>query len=110
MPKRSLGTDRNSQSLLPAAIIGVSIVLGCFMVKASIERTADHLDGIRLGLADAKQALQALGKAAPAAPAQAPARRRGPDPDKRHTVNIAGAPAKGGASAKVKIVEFSDFQ
>ncbi len=109
MSKRPLGTDRSSQSFVPAAIIGAAFLLGCFMVKASLDRTADQLDGIRLGLADAKRALESLGQAPQAAPAQA-AQRRGPDPDKRHTVNIAGAPAKGPAGAKVKIVEFSDFQ
>ncbi len=33
-----------------------------------------------------------------------------PDPGKRYNVNIAGAPVKGPADAKVSIVEFSDFQ
>jgi protein-disulfide isomerase len=34
----------------------------------------------------------------------------GPDPNKRYTLNAAGAPALGPAKARVKIIEFSDFQ
>ena len=71
--------------------------------------SADNLDSIRLALADTKQALQQVAQARPAAGGAA-ARGGRPDPTKRYTVKTDGAPAKGPASAKVKIVEFSDFQ
>ncbi len=38
------------------------------------------------------------------------ARAQRPDPDKRHTVAVGDAPAKGPRSASVKIVAWMDFQ
>jgi protein-disulfide isomerase len=52
-----------------------------------------------------KSSLQAA-----AAPAAQPARADRPDPNRRYKVNTAGSPAKGSESAKVTLVEFSDFQ
>ena len=37
-------------------------------------------------------------------------RKPGPDPSRVYTINTAGAPTKGQATAPVTIVEFSDFQ
>jgi hypothetical protein len=101
--------DDSARALLPSIIIGVAIVLGAWAIKSSLDKSADNLDSIRLALADTKQALQQV---AQARPAQGGAAARGgrPDPTRRYTVNTAGAPAKGPASAKVKIVEFSDSQ
>jgi protein-disulfide isomerase len=55
---------------------------------AQVAQTAAKLDGM---LAQANQ-------------------RRGPDPNKAYTVNTAGSPSRGDASAAVTIAEFSDFQ
>jgi hypothetical protein len=102
-----LKNDDAARALLPAIIVGVSIVLGAWAVRSPLQQTAEELDGIRLALADTKQALQSVAQARPAAP---PTRQAGPDPARRYTVRTDGAPAKGPATAKVKIVEFSDFQ
>jgi protein-disulfide isomerase len=79
------------------------------MLKISLDRAADHLDGIRLGLADTQKAVQNVAASANRPAQQQPA-RRGPDPNQRYEINTAGAPAKGPATAKVTVVEFSDFQ
>ena len=107
---KQMATTDKSSPIIPAAILGGCILLGCFLLKTSLDPIADHLDGIRLGLADTRQAVQNLA-AAGNQPAQAqPARQRGPDPARRYEVDIAGAPAMGPASAAVTVVEFSDFQ
>ena len=100
--------DDSARALLPSIIIGVAIILGAWAIKSSLDKNADNLDSIRLALADTKQALQQVAQARP--PAAGAARGGRPDPTKRYTVKTDGAPAKGPASAKVKIVEFSDFQ
>jgi len=102
--------DESTRALLPAIIVGVAIIMGAWAIKSSLDRNAENLDSIRLALADTKGALQQVAQARPAGGGGAGARPGRPDPAKRYTVNTAGAPAKGPASAKVKIVEFSDFQ
>ncbi len=97
----------STPTVLAALIVGGSILAGSWMVTSSLDRTAARLDEIKTGLSDTKGALEAVAKARPAANTPP---RRGPDPNKRHTVKSAGSPAKGPSTAKVKIVEFSDFQ
>ena len=102
------------QVLAAAVIVGVAVIVGSLVLARSLnqvtqqlDRTAGRLDSIRGAVAEAKDALGNLQVAA--APAPAPA-RRGPDPNKRYTVDIAGAPGRGPETAAVTIVEFSDFQ
>jgi protein-disulfide isomerase len=99
------------QVLAAAAVVGVAVIVGSLVLARSLnrvtqqlDRTAGRLDEIRGAVADAKDALGNL-QAAPA-----PVARRGPDPNRRYTVNTAGAPAVGPATAAVTVVEFSDFQ
>ena len=92
--------------VLAAAILGASIVGGSFLIKSSLDAGTSELEGVRATLGEFKGALQAAARPA----AQPTARRRGPDPDKVHALNTAGAPAKGVQTAKVTLVEFSDFQ
>ena len=95
-------------SIIAALILGIALVVAAWIVKGAVDKTTAQLSGIKVALADTKDALQ---KVAQARPAAAPARRGGrPDPDRRYTVETKGSPAKGPASAKVKLVEFSDFQ
>jgi protein-disulfide isomerase len=100
--------------LIGPIIIGVALLVGSFLVANAMNRITVQLDRTAAGVQDIKTALnttlQQMAKAAQAQPAPQPARRRGPDPNKVHTVNIAGAAIKGPQTAKVKIVEFSDFQ
>jgi protein-disulfide isomerase len=100
--------------LIAAVIVAVGFVAGGALVarglsgvSTQMDRAAASLDEIKTALADAKSALQNVARAQPA---PQPARRRGPDPNKRYTVDTNGAPALGPATAKVKIIEFSDFQ
>lgn len=104
--------NRGSGTILVSAIIvGVAIIAGSIFVATALNRVTVQvnkatagLQEIKTALADAKTSLQ---QAAKAQPAPKPARRRGPDPNK---VNTAGAPLLGPKTAKVKIIEFSDFQ
>lgn len=101
--------DDSIRALLPSIIISVAIIIGAWSIKSSVDKSVDNLDSIRLALADTKQALQQVASRPAGGAAARPAGGK-PDPAKRYTVNTAGAPAKGAATAKVKIVEFSDFQ
>ncbi len=95
-----------SQSLVLAAVVlGAAILGGSFLIKSSLDAGTGELAGVRTSLDEVQGALQAARPTAAAAP-----RRRGPDPDKAYTVSTAGSPAKGVETAKVTVVEFSDFQ
>jgi hypothetical protein len=101
-------------NLIAAIIVGVAVIVGAVLVANALNRvttqvnsTAAGLQEIKTALAEAKTALQAT---AGAQPARQPPRRRGPDPEKVYTVNTKGAPLKGPQTAKIKIIEFSDFQ
>ncbi|MDH3629344.1 MAG: hypothetical protein OEV00_13710 [Acidobacteriota bacterium] len=91
--------------IIAAVVIGGSILAGSFLLNGSLRQTAARLTGIQESLTQTTDELKTLASNRPAAP-----RRRGPDPNKRHTINTKGAPFKGPAVAKVELVEFSDFQ
>ena len=107
-----MASSAASWALLPRTTLQVSVPDGArSTIPWSSARSAalSSLAEIRTGLNDTKVALDAVAKAG-SAPAAAPARRRGPDPNKRYTLKTSGRPAKGASRAKVEIVEFSDFQ
>lgn len=94
-------------SLIAAVIVAAAVVAGSAIIANGLSRVTAQLDRTTGTLSEIKGS---LGQAVARAPTPTPPRRRGPDPDKRYTIDTKGAPAKGPASAKVKIVEFSDFQ
>lgn len=86
--------------VLGAAIVAAAMLAGSFMVMRAIDRAGARLDVMNAELAGAR-----------AQNGVPPANRPpGPDPNRRHTLNAAGAPALGPEQARVKIVEFSDFE
>ncbi|MFQ5699262.1 MAG: hypothetical protein ACE5IL_13380 [Myxococcota bacterium] len=99
--------NRSSAALLGAsAILAVAVVAAAWLVKSSVDAATDEISQVRAAVAGASAALRTAG-----ARAAAPARRAaGPDPSRRYKVNVADAPVRGPLTAKVEIVEFSDFQ
>jgi hypothetical protein len=99
--------ESGGNPVIAAVILGVAMVVAALIVKGAVDKTTAQLNGIKLALTDTKQALENVAKAQPAARAARPSR---PDPNRRYNVNTSGSPAKGPAAAKIKLVEFSDFQ
>jgi len=91
--------------IVAACVLAISVATGSFLIKNSIDNGT-----ARLG--EVLNELRSLGgQLARAGGGAAPARVEQPDPSERHEVVIGDAPARGGPdSAKVKIVEWSDFQ
>ena len=96
-------------TIVASAILGLCILGAGFIVGQASERaSAQVLAGVTAAVDDLGDA---LGGPPPGPPGRAEAPpRRGPDPDKRYDVEIAGSPTVGPEDAKVTIVEFSDFQ
>lgn len=100
------------QVLAAAAVVGISVIGGSFVLAQSLnrvneqlDRTAGRLDEIRVAVVDTKDTLGKLQLAAPGQIAQ-----RAPDPNKRYPVSVNEAPVVGPKTAPITIVEFSDFQ
>jgi hypothetical protein len=101
------GSNLAGSLIVAAIVVGLSIVTGSFMLKTAQDESSQRLAAV-LG---EMQALTAKLAAAPAAGrAAAPTRAGRPDPEKVYQVAIGDAPVKGPNTAKIKIVEWSDFQ
>ncbi len=99
------------QVLSAAGIVGAAALAGCLILSQSInrvtqqlDRTAGQIEAVSTAIGSAKEVLANL-NTAPAAVA-----RRGPDPNRRYTVNTKGSPSIGPETAAVTMIEFSDFQ
>jgi protein-disulfide isomerase len=100
-----LGEKTGVLLVVSALILGASVVAGSLLIKSSLDQAASELSGLRSGLGQLAEVAKAgLG----ARPSAAPSGR--PDPNRRYSVNIKGSPFKGPSSAKLAVVEFSDFQ
>jgi hypothetical protein len=104
-----LAQDSNSNLgtslIIAAVVIALSIVTGSYMIKQSNDQTSEKLATVLGELQVANVA------AAPSVPSRpSPARPGRPDPSKVYQVALGDSPSKGPKTAKVKIVEWSDFQ
>ena len=100
------------QVVAAASIVGLAVIAGSLVLARSLNNVTQQLDStvgrleqIRVAVSDAKDSLGNLQAARPAA-----APSRGPDPNRRYTINTEGAPSVGPKTAKVTLIEFSDFQ
>ncbi len=89
--------------LISAVILGASILGGALVIRSSLSLAGNELAAIR-------STLESLPTLANANAGRANRPRPRPDPSRRYSVDVEGAPARGLESAKVSIVEFSDFQ
>ncbi len=90
--------------LISSAILGAAILGAAFVIQSSLNQVSGELASIR----SAVGSLPTIADTGRAGRADRPRSR--PDPERRYSVNLAGAPSRGLESAKVAIVEFSDFQ
>lgn len=100
------------QVIAAASIVGVAVIAGSLVLARSLNNVTQQLDStvgrleqIRVAVNDAKDS---LGNLQAARPTSAPS--RGPDPNRRYTINTEGAPSVGPKTAQVTLIEFSDFQ
>ena len=89
--------------LVGALILGASLFGSALLLRASIERTATEVAGLRQTFAD-------MAGPSDRDRARDQARANRPDPNRRYAIDTTGAPVRGNPDAKLAIVEFSDFQ
>jgi protein-disulfide isomerase len=92
--------------IVAAVILAVAVLGGALILKSSMDAGTAQLEGVKSSLVEFKDALAAAARPQPAA-AQRPS---GPDPARKYSLNLNGTPVKGAQTAKVTLVEFSDFQ
>jgi protein-disulfide isomerase len=100
-----------SRILLAAGIVGAAAIVGSLILAQSfgeapqqIDRAARETESVGAAVGSANEVL-AKPNTAPV-----PAAGQQPEPNRRYTVNIEGAPFVGPENAEVTLIEFSDFQ
>jgi protein-disulfide isomerase len=107
--RKKLAKDSLGGPLIIASLmLSVSIVGAGYLLSRSINRGSEKLQAMAVAL-DGLPSVAPGAAAAAAAPSR-PSRPGRPDPNKRYDIVTAGSPSKGPESAKVTIVEWSDFQ
>jgi protein-disulfide isomerase len=94
-------------SLAAAIILGAAVIVGSLFVKAGLDHHTAALKGVQGVLADLDDTMRTasgIGKKRAQAAADQGA------PEQRQEIPIGDSPVRGGANAKVTIVEFMDFE
>ena len=102
----AIESSSGSSLIVASVVVGLAIVAGSFMIQRSVNQGSERLGAVLAEM----QEVGAKVAGAPAAPARAPARPGRPDPAKVYNVALGSAPVKGPKTAKITIVEWSDFQ
>ena len=100
------GTGRDEGAsgalIIAAVLLGLAMVMSAFAVRTAMDRNAALIAGaLRKTDVVLKRTLRDVARAnAPAAP----------DTSKKHSIETLGSPSRGPETAKVTLVEFTDFQ
>jgi protein-disulfide isomerase len=99
--------DSGSSSLAAAIVIALAFLAGAWMIKSGLDGQTEQLVALNASIGEIDDAVRAGGAGRPPQRAEGPS---GPDPGKKHAVDVASAPIRGETDAAVTIVAFSDFQ
>lgn len=94
--------------VLGALILGAAVLASGWWVSGAIDNNTLGLARLQQSLDQAGEQFADAAKAQPTPAVAAP--RRGIDPRKEYVVKVDGSPSRGPESAKVTVVEFSDFR
>jgi protein-disulfide isomerase len=97
MAERAAGAGR--ATVVAGAVIGIALLSAALLLRDSVDRAAGEMAALR----------KTLEVAIETAPSRGGEEER-PDPRRRYSVDLEGAPIRGDAAAKLAIVEFSDFE